>query len=54
MFVYKITHLFVHRTPIDKMQMVDALEYERAYVEEYLSKGLKIPLYTRLATFKIQ
>jgi hypothetical protein len=36
------------------MQMIDALEYERAYVEENLSKGLEIPLYTRLATLKTQ
>ncbi len=34
--------------------MIDALEYERAYVEENLSKGLEIPLYTRLATLKTQ
>jgi hypothetical protein len=34
--------------------MLDALEYERAYVEENLSKGLEIPLYTRLATLKTQ
>jgi hypothetical protein len=30
------------------MQMMDALEYERAYVEENSSKGLDIPLSTRL------
>ncbi|CAF4678654.1 unnamed protein product [Rotaria sp. Silwood1] len=48
------TYLFSHRTPLDKMQMIDALEYERAYVEENLSKGLEIPLYTRLATLKTQ
>lgn len=46
--------LFSHRSPLDKMQMIDALEYERAYVEENLSKGLEIPLYTRLATLKTQ
>jgi hypothetical protein len=46
--------LFAHRTPVDKLQMIDALEYERAYVEENLSKGLEIPLYTRLATLKTQ
>ena len=34
--------------------MIDALEYERAYVEENLTKGLEIPLYTRLATLKTQ
>ena len=48
------TYLFTHRTPLDKLQMMDALEYERAYVEENLSKGLEIPLYTRLATIKTQ
>ncbi|CAF2117751.1 unnamed protein product [Rotaria magnacalcarata] len=48
------SYLFSHRTPLDKMQMIDALEYERAYVEENLSKGLEIPLYTRLATLKTQ
>ena len=48
------TYLFAHRTPLDKSQMIDALEYERAYVEENLSKGLEIPLYTRLATLKTQ
>lgn len=48
------TYLFAHRTPLDKMQMIDALEYERSYVEENLSKGLEIPLYTRLATLKTQ
>lgn len=48
------TYLFAHRTPIDKMQMIDALEYERAYVEENLSKGLEIPLYTRLTTLQTQ
>ncbi|CAF1046707.1 unnamed protein product [Adineta ricciae] len=48
------TFLFAHRTPLDKMQMIDALEYERAYVEENLMKGLEIPLYTRLATLKTQ
>ncbi|UJR36306.1 hypothetical protein I4U23_029034 [Adineta vaga] len=48
------TFLFAHRTPLDKMQTIDALEYERAYVEENLSKGLEIPLYTRLATLKTQ
>jgi hypothetical protein len=36
------------------MQMMDALEYERAYVEENLSKGLEIPLYTRLTRLKTQ
>ncbi|CAF1294728.1 unnamed protein product [Adineta steineri] len=46
------TYLFTHRTPLDKMQMMDSLEYERAYVEENLSKGLDIPLYTRIATLK--
>jgi hypothetical protein len=46
------TYFFSHRTPFDKMQMMDALEYERAYVEENLSKGLEIPLYTRLTTLK--
>lgn len=44
------TFLFAHRTPLDKIQMMDSLEYERAYVEENLAKGLEIPLYTRLAT----
>jgi hypothetical protein len=34
--------------------MMDALEYERAYVEENLSKGLEIPLYTRLTTLKAE
>jgi hypothetical protein len=34
--------------------MMDALEYERAYVEENASKDLEIPLYTRLATIKTQ
>jgi hypothetical protein len=48
------TYLFTHRTSLDKIQMMDALEYERAYVEENLSKGLEIPLYTRLRTFKTQ
>ena len=48
------TYLFAHRTPLDKIQMIDALEYERAYVEENLSKGLEIPLYTRLATLRTQ
>ncbi|CAF1008117.1 unnamed protein product [Adineta steineri] len=48
------SYLFAHRTPLDKIQMIDALEYERAYVEENLSKGLEIPLYTRLATLKTQ
>ena len=46
------TFLFAHRTPLDKIQMMDSLEYERAYVEENLVKGLEIPLYTRLATLK--
>jgi hypothetical protein len=36
------------------MQMMDALEYERAYIEENVSKSLEIPLYTRLATLKTQ
>src|SRR5690349_8439902 len=48
------TYLFSHRTPLDKIQIMDALEYERAYVEENLSKGLEIPLYTRLTTLKSQ
>ncbi len=48
------TYLFTHRTPLDKIQMMDALEYERAYVEENLSKGLEIPLYTRLTTLKAE
>ncbi len=48
------TYVFAHRTAFDKIQMMDALEYERAYVEENLSKGLEIPLYTRLATLKTQ
>ncbi|UJR09777.1 hypothetical protein I4U23_014004 [Adineta vaga] len=48
------TYLFAHRTPLDKLQMMDSLEYERAYVEENLIKGLEIPLYTRLSTLKTQ
>ena len=40
--------VFAHRTAFDKIQMMDALEYERAYVEENSSKGLDIPLSTRL------
>ena len=49
------TYLFSHRTPFDKMQMMDALEYERAYVKENLSKDdLEIPRYTRLATLETQ
>lgn len=27
-------YLFTHRSPLDKIQMMDALEYERAYVQE--------------------
>ncbi|CAF1128972.1 unnamed protein product [Rotaria magnacalcarata] len=48
------TFLFSHRTPLDKIQMMDALEYERAYVKENLTKGLEVPLYTRLASLKTQ
>jgi hypothetical protein len=48
------TYLFAHRSVADKTQMIDALEYERAYVEENLSKGLEIPLYTRLTSLKTQ
>ncbi|CAF4437470.1 unnamed protein product, partial [Rotaria sp. Silwood2] len=44
-------YLFAHRTPLDKMQMMDALEYERTYVKENLTKGLEI---TRLSTWKTQ
>jgi hypothetical protein len=36
-------YLFSHRTSLDKMQMMDALEYERVYVEESLSKGFELP-----------
>ncbi len=48
------TYLFAHRTPLDKIQMMDALEYERAYVEENLSKGSEIPLHPQLTTIKTQ
>ncbi|CAF1134148.1 unnamed protein product [Rotaria sp. Silwood1] len=44
-------YLFSHRTPLDKIQMMDALEYERAYVKE---NSLKTPFYTRLSTLKTQ
>ncbi|CAF1373512.1 unnamed protein product [Rotaria sordida] len=47
-------YLFSHRTPLDKIQMMDALEYERAYVKENLIKNLEIPLCTRLSTLKTE
>lgn len=48
------TYIFAHRTPFDKLQMMDALEYERTYVKENLGKGLDIPSYTKLLSFKTQ
>ena len=48
------TYLFSHRTALDKTQLMDALEYERAYVQENRSKGFDTPLHIRLATLKTQ
>lgn len=43
------TYLFSHRSPLDRMQMIDALEYERAYVEEK-NQVIEMHQYTQLTT----
>ena len=42
------SYLFSHRSPLDKIQMLDALEYERAYVEE--NQMTEMHHYTQLTT----
>ena len=48
------TYLFAHRTPLEKIQMLEALEYEQAYVEENSSKDCENPFYTRITTLKTE
>lgn len=48
------TYLFTHRTPLEKIQILEALEYERAYVEENSSKDCENPFYTRITTLKTE
>ena len=47
-------YLFAHRTPLEKMQMIDALEYERALVEENSAKDCDNRFYTRITTLKTE